>query len=427
MPNATAILALGIPVPGTSAAASVWSATDAAAATPPMALTNSGRDVTYSGAANWQAIRGSVSKTSGKLYVEFYISTATAGQVFFGLADAGLNVGDAVGASSNSGGVGSFFGTNYVSGAFTGNHGSSSGTPQPGDVWALAVDFTAGSFWIARNNVWDGGVNPATGSSPIISFVPATVGPLFPALSFHANTQGTWTLQTAAANQTYAAPSGFTAWDPVGGTFADMAGNIAPSLAFAGALANLIDLVGDITPQVLLSGDLSFSDLIAGDIAPQVSFGGDLSFSLSLVGDVAPSVTFGGDLTVAASVSSVDLSGDMRPTVTLGGDLTFIRDLAGDVSSSVALAGGISLSADLAGDVAPTVTFSGDLSFSNLALAGNISPQITLTGNMFGDVFMVGAIAPSITFTGALTSGPLWKPTEPCEPVEWEEAELCNG
>ena len=43
--------------------------------------------------------------------------------------------------------------------------------------------------------------------------MPATVGALFPGMSFSLWIDGTWTLQSTAASQKYAPPSGFSAWD----------------------------------------------------------------------------------------------------------------------------------------------------------------------------------------------------------------------
>ena len=82
-----------------------------------------------------------------------------------------------------------------------------------GDVFSVAVDFSSGSMWFVKNNVWANSSNPVTGSLPIISFVPATVGALFPTVSVQNPSDGVWTLHTAAASQAYAPPAGFKAWD----------------------------------------------------------------------------------------------------------------------------------------------------------------------------------------------------------------------
>jgi hypothetical protein len=193
-------------------ATSVWSASDAAAADVPMSLTNGGLNVTYAGAQNWATIRSSISKTAGKLYVEFKITTATSGAVVFGLGSSSIDLTAPLGNTNYSAGVLSPFSQNLVSSGFTSNYLPTGIAPAASDVWALAVDFAAGNIWIAQNNVWFSSSNPASGLLPIISFVPATVGALFAGMSFHGSGQGTWTLQPDAS-QTYAAPSGFSAWD----------------------------------------------------------------------------------------------------------------------------------------------------------------------------------------------------------------------
>ena len=201
---------------GSGGSTSVWSAADAAANG--MTLSNGGLTVVYPGAANWASIRTSISKASGKLYIEFALSTTSAGVLMYGLASSSFDITQYLGATNYSCGI--FLGSNlvYTSSGFTQNYAPSTASLVSGDVIALAIDFTAGSIWIGRNNVWASGttpieLDPAAGTSPAVSFVPATVGALFAGLSFHASGQGTWTLQSTAASQKYAPPSGFVAWD----------------------------------------------------------------------------------------------------------------------------------------------------------------------------------------------------------------------
>jgi hypothetical protein len=191
-----------------AAATSVWSASDAAANS--LTLSNGGLTVA-SKAGNWYTIRNTISKTAGKVYVEFLANTVTTpGNDMFGLANAGFSIvgGNYLGAANYSGGITD--GANYVSAGFV-THYSTSQYPVTGDVWALAVDFAAGSVWVAQNNVWLNGSNPATGSLPILSFTPATVGPLFVGMSF-SQPGDLFTLQPTAASQKYAPPSGFSPW-----------------------------------------------------------------------------------------------------------------------------------------------------------------------------------------------------------------------
>ena len=196
---------------GGGAATSVWSASDAAANG--MTLSNGGLTVTPQSAAAWYTIRSSISKTSGKLYVEFYgTGTPASTHQMFGLANASFTPGsnNYLGSENYSVGLQGNGGTT-VSPGFTSNYGSLPAAAL-NDVWALAVDFTAGSIWIAKNNIWVNSSNPATGSLPIVSFVPATVGALFAAMSL-VNDGGVWTLQPTAAAQKYLPPPGFQAWD----------------------------------------------------------------------------------------------------------------------------------------------------------------------------------------------------------------------
>ena len=201
--------------PVTPPPSSVWSASDATAGS--MTLTNGGLTVTPGAAGQWQAIRSTTSKTSGKFYVEFSNSVAATNWVFsVGLASAGIALGGgafALGMSNYSVGIVTLTTVNVSSG-FTKNYTPNGPDWQPaaGTVFALAIDFTAGSIWFADNNVWTNSSNPATGSLPAVSFVPATVGALFAAMDFGATGVGVWTLQATAASQKYAPPSGFTAW-----------------------------------------------------------------------------------------------------------------------------------------------------------------------------------------------------------------------
>jgi hypothetical protein len=192
---------------------SVWSASDAAANG--MTLSNGGLTFTGGKVTPIPSIRGTISRTAGKLYVEFLANQASSSDyLYFGLASAGFNVGNYLGTSNYSGGA--TYNNTPVSAGFTANFLTTK-YPSTGEVWALAVDFAAGSIWLAQNNVWiTAGMalekDPASGTLPIISFVPATVGALFPAMSSSGAAEQ-WTLQPTAASQKYAPPSGFSAWD----------------------------------------------------------------------------------------------------------------------------------------------------------------------------------------------------------------------
>ena len=199
---------------------SVWSASDASANA--MTLSNGGLTVVATKVTTWNTIRGSISKTTGKLYVEFLISSASNdNEQLFGQASSGFAIGSYLGSSNYSMGLSNAGG--YQSTGFAVNYGPTIAAASQNDVFAIAVDFAAGSIWFARNNVWINASNPATGSLPYMSFVQATVGALFPALSLYDPTSGVWTLQSTAAALKYAPPSGFSAWDSAATTHSPQA------------------------------------------------------------------------------------------------------------------------------------------------------------------------------------------------------------
>ena len=193
------------------APASLWSADDAAANA--MTLSNGGLTVTPIMNA-WQSIRGTISKTSGKLYVEFKPEVVS-GDFQVGVANAGFSPTAWLGNNPQSASVSSNgIGTDYSAGAFTSNYNALISNDRPiNSVVSLAIDFSTGGIWAAQDNIWLNSSNPATNSLPIYTFVPATVGALFPAVGFNAAASGVWTLQSTAASQKYAPPSGFKAWD----------------------------------------------------------------------------------------------------------------------------------------------------------------------------------------------------------------------
>ena len=178
-----------------------------------MTLSNGGLTVVQ-GATGNTSIRGTNSHTTGKVYVEFLAGTVGIGNELIGLASAGFDITKLIGASNYSGGYGYgvFADARVGSAGFTTNY-TTTLYPMASDVWALAVDFATGNMWLAVNNVWINSSNPATGTLPYITFVPATVGALFPTLTMQTGVEGPWTLQPTAASQKYLPPPGFQAWD----------------------------------------------------------------------------------------------------------------------------------------------------------------------------------------------------------------------
>ena len=209
---------------------SVWSADDASANG--MTLSNGGLTVT-AGPVAYQSIRGTVSHTTGKYYIEFNmvggaIDGAT-GDPEFGIANAGFSPLDYIGHNPIS--AGTFSGATSLNAInpstnFTSNYATHGNFPALGDVWSIAIDLTSGNYWLAQNNVWFGSGNPATGANPMLNIVGAGLGlAYFPAMALRngSTVTGVWTLQSTAAAQKYAPPSGFSAWDSAAPTHSPQA------------------------------------------------------------------------------------------------------------------------------------------------------------------------------------------------------------
>jgi hypothetical protein len=120
-----------------------------------------------------------------------------------------------------------------------------------------------------------------------------------------------------------------------------------------------------------------------------------------------------------------DLAGDLAPSVAFGGALAFTAGLAGDLAPSVVLNGTLVLggNVDLAGDLAPQVAFSASGMQGVIGLKGDLTLDIEIF-----DLPPLGNVSVQIAFgSAALTTGWLWVPEEPCQVVDWEPSELCNG
>jgi hypothetical protein len=212
--SGVSVYATGI-ASGGGGSTSVWSAADAAANG--MTLSNGGLTVTNPAAATYATVRGMISRTTGKYYVEFYTptgATGSASDIMFGLADAsftptpGTYLGHVIYSAGCDNGGG-----NFVSSGFTSVNVMSVTPAASSDVFAIAVDLAAGKFWVAYNNVWFASGNPGAGANPMVTIASPALGlALFPGLTTQGVNGGSWTLQATAASQKYAPPAGFTPW-----------------------------------------------------------------------------------------------------------------------------------------------------------------------------------------------------------------------
>ena len=202
---------------------SVWSAADASANA--MTLSNGGLTVTPSANAGFQSVRSSISQTAGKFYVEFKAlgPNAKATQMAWGIANGAFNPVGYLGGSGSSIGAFNVNAGNFVTAGFTSIIALGAPTIVANDVWAIAIDLTAGKYWMAQNNVWAGGGSPSAGTSPMVTIGGVAAGQAyFPAVSLE-SANSAWVLQSTAASQKYAPPSGFSAWDSAAPTHSPQA------------------------------------------------------------------------------------------------------------------------------------------------------------------------------------------------------------
>lgn len=153
------------------------------------------------GGAAWLSA-GSASR-AGKRYFEL-TCISPAGGMMFGMASAASYVatpGNFPGNGANGVGWSLTNGNIYVNAAVIATKGTVAG----GDVVGIATD-GAGSVWMAKNGVWYG--DPVAGTGALATGLPTD---LMPVAAFYDNLSYI-TARFAAADQTYAPPSGFAAY-----------------------------------------------------------------------------------------------------------------------------------------------------------------------------------------------------------------------
>lgn len=212
---------------GGAALPSVWSAADAAANG--ITLSNGGLTAslaTMSDATSHATIRTTKSNSSGKYYAEYSTDAAYAATYTgIGLGSVGANPINYLGEDLYGFSLWGNSATNFSAG-FT-NPYTPPYAPAANKTYALAVDFNSGKVWLAIDNVWVNSSDPVAATLPVITFVPATVGPLFFGLSAYPSGPGLLTLHATLASLKYAPPSGFSAWDGGSGGSAHSAQAVA--------------------------------------------------------------------------------------------------------------------------------------------------------------------------------------------------------
>lgn len=165
------------------------------------------------GGDGWASVRAVDALPAGKWYFE--ISTYTnAGytDAMYGIAKASLALSGASG-FAGGGAAGESYSIYQRDGKkWSAEVGASfgSGWPSTAMVLGFAGDFTNpsdGKLWIAQNNVYQGGGDPAAGTSPAFTGI---VGTFFPMTShYNGGTNYYGILPATSGDLVYAAPSGF--------------------------------------------------------------------------------------------------------------------------------------------------------------------------------------------------------------------------
>lgn len=185
-------------------AATLWSSTDKSSN---VQITNAGLTMRRSSAGSgWCAVRATSSKPSGKWYYEAKLEVTVGGpDMMVGLADSALVVqGNYCGSSTGSYGLYTLNGNKYNN-----STGVAYGSAQAvNDVIGIAYDATNGKIWFSKNNVWIASGDPAAGTNPAFTGVPAG---LFPCASVF-DQNDAYTGRWLASDITGTIPSGFSAW-----------------------------------------------------------------------------------------------------------------------------------------------------------------------------------------------------------------------
>ena len=150
-----------------------------------MTLSNGGLTVTPTGlAARWGTIRTQISKTSGRCMLSFSTSIdVTANSCIWVWLTRDL-LSTLIWEIVNYSVWLASWAHIHIARIFWSNNFYGSPSPQLMTCWRWRLILLLGMCGLLINNVWANSSNPATGSLPIVSFIPATVGALFPAMAF---------------------------------------------------------------------------------------------------------------------------------------------------------------------------------------------------------------------------------------------------
>jgi hypothetical protein len=160
-----------------------------------------------SGASN--LVRATLGQSTGKYYFEVVRTLNNSGGPNVGIADAALALNSPMGFGS-PGNYAAWAATNqsFCNGAFVGMVV----TMAQGDVYNIAIDFTAHKLWFGKNGVYVNSGNPSAGTGE--TWVLQTGVTYYPIIGCGGVSVGT--ARFASASWGFAAPSGFGPWGGAG-------------------------------------------------------------------------------------------------------------------------------------------------------------------------------------------------------------------
>lgn len=156
------------------------------------------------------AVRATLSRSAGKWYFEIlgnFAGFPIPRNLAAGIATSAMSLSEYPGDDASSYSYYSLNGNKLNAAAGTA-FGATWGN---GAVVGVAYDADAGHVWFAKDNVWQGGGNPAAGTSPAFTGVPTGQ---FPAVGiYEGSSRILATLRAVAGDQSYAPPAGFSPWE----------------------------------------------------------------------------------------------------------------------------------------------------------------------------------------------------------------------
>jgi hypothetical protein len=215
-PKTTTLTVRVKPIFGSAAVTVAWDTNDRVASSIPTTVT--GTSVTGANGVNSiegiRANRGYKAGAAKKIYIEATVGAVIAGTgLTWGLAAASASIKEfswRPGLSDTTG-----FAWNSAGGATANGANLNGGSPITGatfvatDILMLAIDVATGKIWIGKNGTWLASGNPASGTSPVATIAAPQDYFLWCGPANNDQLTANWG-DTAT---TYAAPSGFTAYN----------------------------------------------------------------------------------------------------------------------------------------------------------------------------------------------------------------------